>query len=146
MTALAAGTQDIVSLSGQTIGALTSLTLVNTVTVSDQNLVYESCVTATSDIYVQATTESILVVEDNTFTTTPSLTCSAAGTTAITYTIDNYLATTAPAWVTISSTTGMLTIVAPSVSADTVYSFYLTSTATVSAKTFQKLIQVTIAN
>ena len=40
----------------------------------------------------------------------------------------------------------MLTIVAPSVSVDTVYSFYVTSTVTGITDSFQILIQLTIAN
>ena len=146
MTALAAGTEQIISLGAQTIGAPTNLATVNTITYTNQNLGYVAGTTTNGDVYVESTTQTILVVEDNTFTTTPSLTCSAAGSTSISYTISNYLATTAPAWVTIDSTTGMLTIVAPSVSVDTVYSFYVTSTVTGITDSFQILIQLTIAN
>ena len=146
MTALATGTEEITSLGSQTIGASADFTPVNSGGYSYYPVTYVAGTSTSSDVYVQATTESVLVVEDNTFTTTPTLTCSAAGSTAISYTISNYPATTAPSWVTIDSTTGMLTIVAPSVSADTVYKFYVSSSVTGNSDLIQKIIQLTIAN
>ena len=83
------------------------------------------------------------MIEDTSLKVTPDLTCSYSGSTTITYSITNYL-TQAPSWVSINSISGQLSISAPSVTADTTYSFYINSA--VSGSSTQKLISVTVLN
>ena len=83
------------------------------------------------------------MIEGSSIAKTPYLTCSYSGSTAITYSIANYL-TQAPSWISIDPASGKLSILAPNVAADTTYSFYINSAA--SGTTFQKLISVTVLN
>ena len=72
------------------------------------------------------------------------MTCSASGSTSISYTISNYMASTAPAWVVIDSSTGMINVTAPTVSTDTEFVFYIDSNIAGFSKLIKKLIKITI--
>ena len=77
---------------------------------------------------------------------TPDLTCSTTGITAITYIISDYFSNVIPSWVSLNPSTGLLTITAPNVIADTTYPFYVDSTYSGAVSLVQKLIQVTVLN
>ena len=77
---------------------------------------------------------------------TPDLTCSKTGTTTITYGLSAYLSNVIPSWVSLNSSTGLLTIAAPSVTADTTYPFYVTSNYSGAVSLVLKLTQVTVLN
>ena len=95
------------------------------------------------DVYNQINSQTYSLIEGTSVTKTPDLTCSYSGSTSITYSISNYL-TQAPSWVSINSASGQLIIVAPNVTVDATYSFYINSVA--SGTTIQKLISVTVLN
>ena len=111
--------------------------------VAVQNVTYSSKIQYIPDIYNQINSQDYILIEGISITKTPDLTCSYSGSTSIAYSIANYL-TQAPSWVSIDSTSGQLSILAPSVTADTVYSFYINSV--VSGTTTQKLISVKVLN
>ena len=77
---------------------------------------------------------------------TPDLTCSKAGITSITYSISAYSSNAIPSWVSLNSGTGLLSITAPNVTADTTYPFYVVSTYSGATSPEQKLIQITVLN
>ena len=77
---------------------------------------------------------------------TLDLTCSTTGTTAITYSLSVYLSNAIPSWVSLNPSTGLLSITAPNVTADTTYPFYVDSTYSGAVSFVQKLIQVTVLN
>ena len=54
--------------------------------------------------------------------------------------------TSVPSWVSIDSTTGIIKISAPSVSADTTFSFYVISTVSGVTNSIQKLVKLTVSN
>ena len=83
------------------------------------------------------------MIESTSTTITPDLTCSSSGSTAITYSIANYL-TQAPSWISINSASGKLSIAAPNVTVNTTYSFYINSS--VLSTITQKLVSVTVLN
>ena len=85
------------------------------------------------------------MLENSTTTEAPDLTCSYSNLTSITYSIANY-PTHAPLLVSINSTSGLLTINAPNVLANTTYSFYINSSVSSISSPVQKLISVTVQN
>ena len=98
----------------------------------------------TSDAYIQNDTQSYSVSESTTSTQTPNLSCSFLGSTSITYTLSSYNGATIPSFVSINSATGVLTIVAPSVSISTTYSFFISSTVPGISGPVQKIINLTV--
>ena len=95
------------------------------------------------DVYNQINSQAYSLIEGTSIIQTPDLTCSYSGSTSITYSFSNYL-TQAPSWVSINSASGQLSIIAPNVTVDVTYSFYINSVA--SGTTTQKLISVTVLN
>ena len=144
MNLLAAGTEDIVADSGQTIGALTSQT-VSASSYNNQTVTYAQGTIYTSDINYQNNDQSISVIESTTIQKTPDLPCSILGTTSITFSISDYIAI-APSWVTIDSTLGVLTITTPDVNSDTEYDFYVNSSISGVLSPIKKLIKLTVIN
>ena len=74
----------------------------------------------------------------------PDLTCSASGSTSISFTTSNYMSSTAPAWIVIDSSTGMLNVTAPTVSTDTEFDFYIDSNIAGISQPIKKLIKINI--
>ena len=69
-----------------------------------------------------------------------------SGSTSIAYSTSNYCSSVVPSWVSIDSSTGVLTIAAPSVDADTEFDFYVSSSISGLSSSVMKLIKLTIAN
>ena len=107
------------------------------------NVTYISTITYIPDVYNQINYQSYSLIEGTSFVTTPDLTWSYSGITAIAYSIANYI-TQAPSWISIDQISGKLNITAPIVTADTTYSFYINSE--VSGAITKKLISVTVLN
>ena len=74
------------------------------------------------------------------------MSCSISGSTSITYSINNYITSTAPSWVSIDSVSGKLTIIAPEVTSNTEYDFYVYSSISGLVNLIQKEIKLTILN
>ena len=98
-----------------------------------------------SDAYFQIATQAFSVTESTTSTQTPSLSCSFSGSTSIVYSLSSYNGAIIPSFVSINSTTGVLSIAAPSVSSSTTYNFYITSTISGMSSPVQKIINLTIS-
>ena len=112
-----------------------------TSSVTVQDVIYSSTVQYIPDYYSQTNSQAYSLFENTSITITPDLTCSYSYLTSITYSIANYLT---QARISINSKSGQLSITAPSVTADTNFSFYINSV--VSGTTIQKLISVTVLN
>ena len=95
-------------------------------------------------MYYEIATQSFSVVESNTLSVYPDLSCSFSGSTAISYSISNYGSTNVLSWTSIDSSTGRLEIVSPSVNSDTEYYFYITSSVFGVSNPVQKLIKLTV--
>ena len=144
MNALAAGTESITSTT-VTIASVNTITgSINTY--SNQSATYLLINSYTSDINSITTTQTISIAESSTMNVTPDLTCSKAGITSITYSISAYSSNAIPSWVSLNSGTGLLSITAPNVTADTTYPFYVVSTYSGATSPEQKLIQITVLN
>ena len=144
MNLLASGTEDIVADSGQTIGAVTTQTVSSPI-YTNLTVTYVTGTSYTSDINFQTKDQSISVIESTTTQKTPDLPCSISGTTPITFSISDYIIT-APSWVTIDSTWGVLTITAPEVNTDTEYDFYISSSISGVSSQIKNLIKLTVIN
>ena len=107
-------------------------------------MLYNLISSSISDAYLQTEMESFSVFESNTSTRTPNLSCSFSGSTSITYSLGSYNGAIIPSFVSINSTTGVLTIAAPKVSSSTTYSFYILSTIQGVADSVQKIINLTV--
>ena len=66
--------------------------------------------------------------------------------TQISFSIANYMTSTAPSWVTIDPSKGTLSFTTPEVSSDTEYSFYINSNITGASNLLQKLVKITVLN
>ena len=76
----------------------------------------------------------------------PDLPCSLAGTTSISYSITDYNGVAHPSWVTINSSTGQLTIIAPGTITTSSYSFYVSSAITGVTNSVNKIITINLIN
>ena len=144
ITALSAGTDDIVAQSGITIAVPDASFTPAAGTYVNQTVTYNSVTSTTSDVYLQINTQTFSVSESTTSTQVPDLSCSASGSTSIVFSLNSYNSAIVPSFVSINSTTGVLSISAPSVSSSTNYSFYITSTISGISSPVQKIINLTV--
>ena len=143
MDLLTSGTDNIIVDSGQTIGSITSQT-VSPQSYTNQSVTYVSGTSYTSTINFMTSDLSISVVENNTVLKTPDLPWLLSGSTPISFGLSNYFGSTVPSWITIDPSSGDLTIIAPSVSIDTEFDFYIDSNVSGVTGSIQKLIKLTI--
>ena len=144
MTALSTGTDDIVAQSGVTISAPDAYFTPVAGTYANQTVTYNLVSSTNSDAYLQIATQAFSVTESTTSTQTPNLSCSFSGSTSITFSLSSYNGAIIPSFISINSTTGVLTIAAPSVSSSTTYSFYIDSTVSGISGPVQKIINLTV--
>ena len=107
-------------------------------------MLYHLISSTTSDAYIQTDAQAFSVSESTTSTQVPNLSCSLSGATSIVYSLSSYNGAIVPSFVSIDSTTGVLTIAAPSVSSSTTYSFYIISTISGVSSPVQKVINLTV--
>ena len=74
----------------------------------------------------------------------PDLPCSHSGTTSISYSITDYNGVVHPSWVTINSSTGQLTIIAPGTITTSSYSFYVSSAISGVTNSVNKIITINL--
>ena len=98
----------------------------------------------TFDAYFQTSTQKFSVTESTTSTQAPNLSCSYSGSTSIVFSLSSYNGAIVPSFVSINSATGVLNIVAPSVSSSTTYSFNILSTISGVSSPVQKIINLTV--
>ena len=82
------------------------------------------------DIYYASDDQPYSISEGLVKHESPDLPCSISGFTSISFSIGDYNSVTAPAWVSIDTSSGELTITAPTVSVNTNFSFYINSAIT----------------
>ena len=141
MDAITAGTNDLTSET-LTIEAVSTMSIVST-TYANDSVTYIAGTSYTSDVYFLTSTQTYSIDQNLNSQVTPSLPCSYSGSTVITYSIANYLVT-APTWVSISSSTGVLTVSPPTVSSTTAFSFYVSSTITDVTNPINKIVTITV--
>ena len=145
MTAPSSGTDDIISQSGVTIAAAdASFTPVSTVTYTNQSVTYNIFSSTISDVYFQVNTQTYSVCESTTSTQTPNLPCSFSGSTSITYSLSSYNGSIVPSFVSINSTTGILTVTAPCVTSSTDYTFMVLSAVSGMTDPAQTIIKLSV--
>ena len=145
MNILPIGIDDVISETALTISSL-SFQTVNSITYTNTTTTYSIISTYISDVYFQTNSESISVVENNNISISPLLPWSFSGATSISYSIDKYNGETIPSWLTIDSNTGILKIIAPEVSTDTIIHFYINSLVSGYSSLFQKIVILNLLN
>ena len=105
---------------------------------------YNVVSSVTSDVYLQIVTQAFSVSESTISTQTPNLPCSFSGSTPIVYSLSSYGGEVIPLFVSIDSTTGVLSIEAPSVSNSVDYSFYIVSTVSGLSSLVNNVIKLTV--
>ena len=146
MNALASGTDDIVAESGQTIGAITSQSASDqTLSYTNQTVTYVPGTSYNSDVSYYTSSQTFNYAKNAYVQVIPDLTCSTTGSTSITYSLASYNGNTIPAWITINSSTGQLSITTPSPSTNTDYSFYISSTISGVSSAVNKLMTISIS-
>ena len=74
---------------------------------------------------------------------TINIPCISVGMTTVVYSISNYGAETAPSWISINSSTGVLTISSASIATNQVFSFYVNSVFNMPSSTVQTVVSLT---
>ena len=110
------------------------------------SITYTQASDTISDIYYQTTDQSISVLESSTSSSSLVLTCSSSGSSTITHSIGNYGSSIAPSWISIDSSTSVLSMTTPNVDTNTEYDFYINSVSSGSSDPVQKLIKLTVVN
>ena len=118
------------------------LLLLSAAVYTNQTVTYNFVSSTTLDAYLQINTQAFSVSESTTSTQVPNLSCSYSGSTSIVFSLSSYNGANVPSFVSIDSATGVLTIVAPSVSSSTAYSFYITSTISGMSGPVQKILLI----
>ena len=98
-----------------------------------------------SDISYYTNSQTYIYGKNANVQVIPDLTCSTSGGTSITYSLTSYNGNTIPAWVTINSSTGQLSIATPSPSTNTDYSFYISSTISGVSSTVNKIMTISVS-
>ena len=111
------------TLSAQTDGSITDYT--SSVVIKTASYVLGSL--TSPDIYYQTSSETYSLLENTSATKVWDLTCSRSGSTSISHSIASS-SSQAPSWVSVDAASGQLSISAPNVTADTTFSFYISST------------------
>ena len=144
MDILSTGTDNIIPQSGVNIADSIAFNIISSLIYTNQTVTYNLISSSSSDTYLQTVSQSFSVSESTTSTQTPNLSCSFSGATSITYSLSSYSGAIVPSFVSINSTTGILTIAAPSVSSSTNYSFNILSDILGLKSPVQKTINLTV--
>ena len=105
---------------------------------------YTDISSSTSEVYFQTNTQVLSVSEQNSVNLTIEISCSSKGSTSISFSLSGYNGTSPPSFVFVDSSTGVLNIIAPSVTASTQYSFYVDSSISGSSNAIQKIVKLVI--
>ena len=93
---------------------------------------------------LQTSTQALSVTEDNNSTLTPILPWSFSGTTRVVYNLQSYNGANIPSFVSLNSSSGVLSVSSPIVSSSTDYSFTIVSTIQGVLNQIQNVIRLTI--
>ena len=147
MNLLALGTEDIVADSGQTIGAITTQVVSSPFPAyTNLTVTYVPGTSYTFGVIYLTADQTIYTMENSATQILPDLPCSISGSTSISFSTANYMASTVPSWVAIDSVSGILSINAPEVSMNIEFDFYVNSAVSGVSSPIQKLIKLIITN
>ena len=140
------GNYDFVSDVGPTIATSSALTIVtNPTAYSNASFTFQSSSADSFSLQVNTSTDSYLNLLENSYVeVSPTLTCSSLSSTTIVYSISSYNGVTAPSWVNIDSSSGLLKISTPNVTSSTSCSFYINSQISSVTDPVQKLINLKV--
>jgi hypothetical protein len=148
--AIYAGTLTVSIITGETIDSAsdTLLALVtHTVTVNNSpasgTVTYIESTNWVENIVYFSFSQTITVIEKENFVISPGVTCSTSGV-AVSYALSQYNSEPVPTWVTIDSSTGVLTGAAPEVDSLTSYSMYINSTSSEFTGASQKILIIQV--
>ena len=120
-------------------------TISNLNTYTNTSLTYQSSSTNSFTLLVNTKAESYLSLLENSYIeVSPTLTCSSISSTSIVYSISSYNGVTAPSWVAIDSSSGLLKISTPNVTSPTSCSFFIDSQVSSVTNPIQKLINLKV--
>ena len=120
-------------------------TISNLNTYTNTSLTYQSSSTNSFTLLVNTKAESYLSLLENSYIeVSPTLTCSSISSTSIVYSISSYNGVTAPSWVAIDSSSGLLKISTPNVTSPTSCSFFIDSQVSSVTNPIPKLINLKV--
>ena len=137
------GTSDINSESLITISAATTESVTNQAFINE-SVAYIAGVNTISNVYYQILDGEFSVLEDSSTQITPKLPWSSDGTTTISFSIENYNQVPVPSWISIDSSSGLLSVLTPQVSSDTNLYFYINSAIAGVSNPVEKVIKLKI--
>jgi hypothetical protein len=148
--AIDAGTLTVSVLTGESIVTksdvmyplVTQTFIVNNSPTSGAVAYIESTNWVENIVYFSAS-QTITVISGENFKISPEVTCSTTGV-AVNYAFSSYNSESVPTWVTIDSSTGVLTGTAPEVDSATSYSMYIDSTSSEFTGASQKLLIIKV--
>ena len=144
MNPLSVGVDDIINESSVSLS--TSNIAVSLISYLAQTITYTLISTTNSDLNYFTRDQNYSILENITSQITPDLVCSSSGSSTIIYNISSYLDNALPSFASINSTTGVISVTTPVVSANTDYYFYLSSNATKVSYLINKLIKITVVD
>ena len=112
---------------------------------SSASLIYQLSPSDSLSLLINTNIESYLSLLENSYIEVSlTLTCSSLSSTTIVYSISSYNGVTAPSWVAIDSSNGLLKISTPNVTNSTSCSFYINSQISSVTNPVQKLINLKV--
>ena len=145
MNVYTTGNYDFVSESGVTITSPSSTATITSPVLNNGTLTYQSNAVDSFSLQINKTAQSYLSLLENSYIeVSPTLTWSSLSSTTIVFSIANYNGVTAPSWVLIDSSSGLLKITTPSSASSISYSFYINAQVSSVTNPIQKLITIKV--
>ena len=137
------GSENISTNVNAYIGALQNYS-VSTVSYFNQSLTYNVVSNKSYDIQYLTYWQSYSVNKSSFTLLIPDMPWSSSGSISISFSLSMFNSIPLESWITIDSSTGILTVVSPDVSQNTTYSFYILSAVSGFSNPVQKLIKITV--
>ena len=140
------GTYDFVSEVGVNIGSIvTDSTSISLVSFVNQSISFQYSTVDSFGVQFNVDSESYLSLLENAYIEIlPIVSWSAQSSTSITYLISDFNGITAPNWIAIDFSSGLLKILTPNVTSSLEVSFYLNSQISGISSLYQKIIYLKI--
>ena len=141
IVALTAGNYDVATYTAPTLVSATKSA--NVFSTSSSHVISMTSSITSSNILVptSALAYSFNPTQSGSFTI--NIPCVSGGSTTVVYSISNYGAEAAPSWISIDSSTGVLTISSASIAANQVFNFYVNSAFSLPSTTAQTVVSLT---
>ena len=144
MSLLSSGTEDISLFTSPSFLASTSTVSVYTPIVIVSSISY--LFSTPYSVQFQEYFQQIYLRENYTLNISPSLPCSTFLSEVISYSLSSYNGITLPTWMSIDSTTGLISGTTPFVSADSNFDFFVDSQIDSETELYQKWIRISVVN